>query len=65
MKCSGKNEVVIGTNLVQAALVEGFVVDEATGLVNDDERKHSPSDVDTSLVDIIESLFMTRWVILT
>jgi hypothetical protein len=37
-----QDEVVIGANLVQAALMESAVVDQAAGLVDDDEGEDSP-----------------------
>ncbi len=42
MKSTGKDEVVVGAQLVQAPLVEGLVVDQAAGLVDYYEAKNSP-----------------------
>lgn len=43
MEGSGKDEVVVCTDLVEA-VVEVLVVDQATGLVDDDEGKDSPME---------------------
>ncbi len=42
MKGAGEDEIVVGADLVQAALVEGAVVDQAARLVDDDEGEDSP-----------------------
>ena len=43
MKGAGHDEVVICAQLVEARLVEGSVIDQATGLVDDDKAEDSPS----------------------
>ena len=42
MECAGEDEVVVGAELVEAVLSEGAVVDEAAGLVDDDEGVDGP-----------------------
>lgn len=39
-----QNEVVVGANLIQPALVEGPVVDQASRLVYDDEGEDGPGN---------------------
>lgn len=54
------DEVVVGADLVQAAIVEGSVVDQAARLVDDDEGKDSPDgDMHFNLVDA--PLYLPRW----
>lgn len=43
MKGAGEDKVVICAELVEGALVEVFVVDQAAGLVDDDEGEDSPA----------------------
>lgn len=43
MECAGEDEVVVSVKLVEAVLGEGAVVDEAAGLVDDDERVDGPA----------------------
>ena len=42
VKGSRQHEVVVGADLVQAAIVKGPVVDQAARLVDDDEGEDSP-----------------------
>ena len=42
MKGSGQDEIVVGTDLIQATFVKRPVVDQATGLVDDDEGENGP-----------------------
>ena len=42
MKGAGEHEVVVCADLVEAALVEGPVVDQATRLVDDDKGEDGP-----------------------
>lgn len=42
MKGASKDEVVVGADLVEAGVVKVFVVDEAAGLVDDDEGEDGP-----------------------
>lgn len=42
VECASENEKVVGANLVEAAFMEGPVVDQATRLVDDDEGEDSP-----------------------
>ena len=42
MECTGEDEVVVRAQLVEPVLREGAVVDEAAGLVDDDEGVDGP-----------------------
>lgn len=54
MKRARQDQVVVGADLVQAALVEAPVVDQATRLVYYDESKDSPVFWRVCLVDAPE-----------
>ena len=43
MKRAGQDQIVISANLLKPAVVEVLVVDQAAGLVYDDQREYSPS----------------------
>jgi hypothetical protein len=47
MEGARQDEVVVGADLVEAALVKGPVVNQATGLVYYDEGEDSPGDLST------------------
>lgn len=42
VKGSSEDQGIVGADLVKAGVVEVLVVDQATGLVDDDERKDGP-----------------------
>ena len=44
MKGAGQDEVVVSADLVQAAIVECLVENQASCLVDDDEGKYSPEE---------------------
>lgn len=44
MESTGKNEIVVSAELVEAGFVESPVEDEATGLVDDDEGEDGPKE---------------------
>lgn len=61
VKGSSEDQGIVGADLVKAGVVEVLVVDQATGLVDDDERKDGPEFelVSGVSIPIHETSYMT------